>query len=301
MKRLLLLTFFVLIVSTAAYEECREKKTACTNRPTMPQDGSKQSCGGKSGGGGGGGNGTPRPTSTPDPRPVWQGLLGKYSHSESGAAACDSAHPNIVDPITVVARLHWHPFLPDWPGTDEEERHWESASDHLRHHHFTHGASRGQYFKEGLSCEEGEISLAEYGCPGDCDGYHARGLQQTSVQDPFHPRRAGESFGATVTAMTPHYDELVFDVDCGVFDLPPLAGHVVEEDYNPNPDIMFSGFDAGREHLATHWVVDSNHHQMVASEFWDNTEPILQCNGSDNPRSNGYVYHIGLCQVSYPC
>lgn len=293
MKRLLLLAFFVLIVSTAAYEECREKKVACTNRPTMPQDGSKQSCGGKSGGGGGG---NPPPQATPTP--IWKSLIGHYSHRQAGSATCNSMHPNIVDPITVVARLHWHPFLPDWPGGGSEEVHWESPYNHLQHHGLTHSHARGQYFRESGGCWEGEISLADYGGPFDWEGLHTRGHRQEWAHDPYHPLRDGEFFGATVTALTPHYDEVTLDPDCDLYGLP--VGHYVEDDYDPSPSHEYSGFSRARDDLAVAFV-NSGHHRFVGVEFWDNRQPLMQCNGEDEPRSDGHVFHLGLCEVGYPC
>lgn len=84
--------------------------------------------------------------------------------------------------------------------------------------------------------------------------------------------------------------------------------HYIEDDYDPDPDRVFSGFDRGREELVIRMLDDPGqvnpwnvpHHLMVESQFWNNSDEQAQCNDNSS-FSNGYVYHIGLCEISHPC
>jgi hypothetical protein len=227
-------------------------------------------------------------------------LVGEYSY-DGDAVFCTQADPadTQIDPITVVARLHYHTFFPDRYASDEEDS-WEGAAEHLMHHGWNEGRDTGQYFREGAGCALGEISLAESTAPFGAEQWHARGHQQRLANDPYHPHLPAEQFGATLTAMTPHFDESAQDVfppydGCGFID------HYVEEDYDPRPEYGWSGFDRAREQLVTEWLDDSDqHHVMVQSQFWNNRQRQQQCNG-DLTRHSGYVYHIGLCEAQYPC
>lgn len=92
-----------------------------------------------------------------------------------------------------------------------------------------------------------------------------------------------------MTAYTPHYDELAIgDPDCRweLF----LVGHYIEEDYDPRPDYVVSGFDRGREELAHVLLEDpetpanftQDHHLYIETTFWDNTHVQRQCNGNQS-------------------
>lgn len=231
----------------------------------------------------------------------WSQISGQYSYN-GDATECTPAVDlsNVVDPITVIARLHYHPFLPERYSSAPslEEREWESAARHLEDHGWDAERDRGQYFRGTSGCREGEISLADSNLPNPgLEQFHARGHQIVGVNDPYHYRPAGDDNGTTVTPMTPHFDEVAIDpLDCG------LSGHYIEEDYLPDDPLReWSGFDRGREELIADWLEDNDsHHAFVQSQFWGRPVAIKQCN-DNRPRANGYVYHVGLCPDGYPC
>jgi hypothetical protein len=218
----------------------------------------------------------------------WKSLTGEFSYNSSATQCRPAADlARAVDPITVIARLHYHSFLPDSIAPVD----WDDADEHVRHHGWNSGANGGQYFRQDNGCVPQGLSLArnEIGS----ERFHVRGYQHFGVQDPYH-------YGATVSAMTPHYDEAVTDLSppwtsCAAFD------HYVEADYDPDPLHEWSGFDRGREELVSNWLDDGgSHHRMVESQFWGRPVPRIQCN-EDETTTDGYVYHIGLCEESYPC
>lgn len=224
-------------------------------------------CGKAPSGGGGGGGGptaTPVATATPTTSEIWKAIVGEYSF-EAAAIYCDSRDPAAyqIDPITVVGRFHYHSsHLTGGLPTPEEA--WEKGENHLVHHGWFETRDTGQYFRDGTGCALGEISRADPVCEicgPVTEQWHARGHQNIARDDPFHPRNPGEIFGATITAYTPHYDELTVDSRCQL-----VVGHYVEEDYDPDPTRVVSGFDRGREDLLDVMWFPGGHHQFIESQ-----------------------------------
>ena len=235
----------------------------------------------------------------------WKAQSGQFSYN-ANAETCRPEYDleHAVDPITVIARLHHHSFLPDrYAGS--EKAGWENAGNHLEHHGWNQGRSLGQYFRDdttsGSACVEGEISLADEVFGLGADQWHSRGHWQELVSDPYHVYLQGDIQTTAVISLTPHYDEDTSDLFPPYNDCAPLVDHYVEEDYDPDPIREFSGFDRAREELIALWLDDPDqHHDFVESQFWGRPSPRRQCNG-DMTSSNGYVYHIGLCFTDYPC
>jgi len=233
--------------------------SACVILP-LPSNGSPLICGGGSGGGGGGGSATPIPTQ--DPGEFYPYHVGEYSHSS--AVGCSGSN-NAIDPITLLVR-----------------RTGEETIQHLDHHGLGTGGQGidDQYFEEKYpSCVRNEIGEASCGLA--CSRWHARGHQLQDFYDPWAPTER-------MTALTPHWDELVWDIfDCGAF-----PNHVVPEDFYGDDDgeQMLSGFVVARDHVTSEWL-DSPEHDVVGVYDFDNTVRLRQCN-NEEPRSDGIVYHL---------
>ena len=276
---------FVLLLFGATFSAA----TCCMNNPFN----GGQSCvdtgsfgntpGGGGGGGGppgGGGGATPTPVSpapTPTPLPldppIQRMATGLYSYGDT-TTNCTDILDNVVDPISIVVHLDQNAaFALGLPLT---------ASEHIAHHGWSDTSGNGQYFQSGHgvinSCAENDVSLAD----GDdfSSRNHTRGSTQPDVID------WGYGGPWIMTPLTPHYDKLV------------SCGHAVPESVNPPGTPEYSGFSAARDTLISHWILDADaqHRFVIEASFWSNRQRMSQCNG-DLPRSDGWVYFLGVCEV----
>ncbi|MEX2245800.1 MAG: hypothetical protein WEC75_03855 [Dehalococcoidia bacterium] len=99
---------------------------------------------------------------------------------------------------------------------------------------------------------------------------------------PYQPNCVDDTWH--MAALTPHRD-----------DLEGINGHCVPQDMDDNPDNgEYSGFSAARDELTTAFLDTGVHTFVLEARNWGNTQRIQQDCGW-LPRSDGYVYSIGLC------
>jgi hypothetical protein len=198
------------------------------------------------------------------PLKLFKDRLGEYSHRL--ANCLDDG----VDPITMIIRMSGN-----------------QIEGHLAHHGLPYsGGASQQYFWSNGSCAANEIDQRSsgeglcwrVGCP--TARWHVRG-HKNPLMDPQYG-------GLNNYALTPHYDEVVG------------CGHAVPEDFFEDGS-NWSGFSEARERTTIAWL-DSGHHMMVASERFENTDAMIQCDGS-LARGDGYVYMLSQCGniPSIPC
>jgi hypothetical protein len=92
----------------------------------------------------------------------------------------------------------------------------------------------------------------------------------------------------TFAVATPHFDD--DDNTCGHF--VPQVFPYPEDLY---PGFQGSGFEAGAW-MTYHRFVEEGGHGSAGSEYWGNTQPILQPCGwpPQLPQGNGWVYRIWI-------
>jgi hypothetical protein len=246
---------------------------ACVNLPPGIIGGGQYCSGvdGRSGGGGGGpaGTATPTPiaspTNTPVPTPlptVWGIVLYTFDHGDC------SGMSNAKDPINVVL------VGAAWP---------EYINFHAAHHGdgwWSHEGS-AQSFRTASGCHDMDDQVASGG--------------NLQVPGRFHMRYYTDIDGDPAPYQPPVAVGDAHHEDIGLCPWGPLEipKHVVDHNID-NGGV--SGFDMGRNDIVANWV--GNGHVQVDYVFWENIEPMRQCDNDATPLnwswSDGWVAYISI-------